>query len=63
MSKLPYIKPKSLSFEIDINQPLLSGSNDIFIYRGTMDPTDITPQAKIFNGKYWDEDGYEEEGY
>ena len=55
MNKIPYIKPASISFEIDINQTILSGSqnpSDIFIYRGETTPTDITPQAKSFSGNY-----------
>jgi hypothetical protein len=63
MSKLPYIKPQSLSLEMDVNQSLLSNSidpNSIIIGRGITNPTDITPQAKSFNMEYWDED---EEGY
>lgn len=64
MNKIPYIKPASISFEIDINQTILSGSqnpSDIFIYRGETTPTDITPQAKSFSGNYYDDDEEESE--
>ncbi len=59
MNKIPYIKPTSISFEIDINQTILSGSQNpdgISIYRGTTNTTDITPQAKSFNGSYYDDE-------
>jgi hypothetical protein len=63
MNKIPYIKPTSISFEIDLNQTILSGSQnpeDISIGRGTTNTTDITPQAKSFNMEYWDEEEREE---
>ena len=65
MNKIPYIKPTSISFEIDINQTILSGSTSpggISIDRGTTNTTDITPQAKSFNIEYWNEEE-QEEGY
>lgn len=59
MNKIPYIKPTSISFEIDLNQTILSGSptsEGISIYRGEATTTDITPQAKSFRGDYYDDE-------